>query len=326
MPVYNAAKYLSASIESILNQTFEDFEFIIINDGSSDDSEKIILSFKDPRIKYFRNPNNLKLIKTLNKGIELCSGEYIARMDADDIAAPNRLMKQFKFMEANLGIGICGTNFEIFGKNEILSKLETENEAIKFRFLYECHFQHPTLMIRTALLKENNILFNTDYVHAEDYELWVRLIPLTNFANLPDNLLKYRDHNESITNSFSSVQEKNSNKARQKLFNIIGVKVNKNELDLYRNCMYHKYPKEWKSIRTIQDIFKRLIFSNEQSRIFTPEKFKNYLANAWWNLCNNSTKFGMSIYTEYHNSELSSFYKPGIFKNLKFLSKALIKR
>ena len=106
MPVYNGEKYLRPAIESILNQTFSDFEFLIINDGSTDNSESIILSYKDERIRYVKNENNLKLIKTLNKGIDLARGKYIARMDADDISLPTRLEREIEYMESHPECGL----------------------------------------------------------------------------------------------------------------------------------------------------------------------------------------------------------------------------
>lgn len=109
MPVYNSEKYLNEAIESILNQTFVDFEFIIINDASNDNSENIIESYQDSRIKYFKNEKNLGVAKTLNKGLKLAQGKYIARMDSDDISLPERLYKQFKFMEVYNDIDVCGS-------------------------------------------------------------------------------------------------------------------------------------------------------------------------------------------------------------------------
>ena len=109
MPVYNGEKYLRESIDSILNQTYTDYEFIIVNDGSNDKTEEIILSYNDNRIRYIKNEKNLQIVKSLNRGIELAKGRYIARMDADDISLPRRFEKQITFMENNLEIGVCGT-------------------------------------------------------------------------------------------------------------------------------------------------------------------------------------------------------------------------
>src|ERR1017187_7276972 len=115
MPVYNAAPFLREAIDSILNQTFKNFELLIINDGSTDNCEEIILTYKDPRIRYIKNETNIKLISTLNKGIKLSKGKYIVRMDADDISFPDRIEKQVNYMETNPAIALCGTWFSSFG-------------------------------------------------------------------------------------------------------------------------------------------------------------------------------------------------------------------
>ena len=117
MPVYNAEKYVAEAIDSILNQTFNDFEFLIINDGSTDNSLDIIKSYDDPRITIINNETNLGLSHTLNKGIELARGEYIIRMDADDISLSIRLEKQIEFMDSNQHIGICGSWIQTFDKS-----------------------------------------------------------------------------------------------------------------------------------------------------------------------------------------------------------------
>ena len=118
MPVYNCENYLHEAIKSILEQTYTDFEFIIINDGSEDNSEDIILSYADPRIIYIKNDKNMKIVKTLNKGISLSRGKYIARMDADDICYRDRLEKQLSFMEKHKDIDLCGSYAQNFGTRE----------------------------------------------------------------------------------------------------------------------------------------------------------------------------------------------------------------
>ncbi len=136
MPVYNSEKYLEEAINSILNQTFTDFEFIILNDGSTDKTEDIILSYSDSRILYIKNKTNLQIVKTLNKGIELASGKYIARMDSDDISSPERFEKLIEFMENNHEIDICSTWLETFGNRKKIWKNPLSHEEIKATLLF----------------------------------------------------------------------------------------------------------------------------------------------------------------------------------------------
>jgi glycosyltransferase involved in cell wall biosynthesis len=202
LPVYNAEKYIKESIESILKQSFGDFELILINDGSNDDSEKEILSFEDSRIRYYLNETNLGLIKTLNKGIAQARGKYVARMDADDICAPNRFEKQFNYLEQHYDVVICGSWAKIIDEFGVVTgrikRIDT-NALIRANMLFTTPFVHPTVMIRKEVLEKNQ--YNEDAKHCEDLELWVRLSkePTYKFHNLPEFLLNYRIHSSNVS-------------------------------------------------------------------------------------------------------------------------------
>lgn len=208
LAVYNGATFISEAVESILNQTFSDFELIVINDGSSDDSEKILNFFNDPRIIRIKNERNLGLILSLNAGIKIARGEYIARMDADDISVPNRLEKQVEFLENNKNIGVLGTAvYRIDKKGSVISELiqPLSHEAIVWKMCFECALIHPTVMMRKNILPEEGP-YSLEFKHIEDTELWMRLIERVRFANLPDLLHKYRLHGSSIGNLQSNAQ------------------------------------------------------------------------------------------------------------------------
>ena len=203
MPAYNIEAHISDAIKSILNQTFTDFEFIIIDDGSSDNTWQIILenAKKDSRIFPLRNSVNSKLSRTLNKGLEIASGKYIARMDADDISIRNRLQKQYDFMEKNPAIGIIGGTMEVRTiKNRIVGKrrYNLTDALIRKRIYRYCPFCHPVVMIRKSILDQVGG-YNERWNPAEDYELYFRIGKCSKFANLPDLLLIYRILPESMT-------------------------------------------------------------------------------------------------------------------------------
>ena len=191
MPVYNTnEEYLRESIESILNQTFTDFEFIIINDGSTNNAEEVILSYKDERIKYIKQENQ-GVPKSLNNGFDIANSEYIARMDADDISLPTRFEKQVKFLDENKNISLVGTEFESFPDYKLVS-LPMFPKILDF--LKGCRVGHPTVMLRKADFDKYNLRYNENFKVAQDYELWARAIRVLNFANIKEVLLKYRVH------------------------------------------------------------------------------------------------------------------------------------
>ena len=217
MPVYNTQEeYLREAIESILNQTFSDFEFIVINDGSTNNAKDVILSYKDPRISYYEQENR-GVIKTLNRGFALCKGEYIARMDSDDISLPQRFEKEVAILDNNENIGIVGSWIKHFPKDNTIRLKERPRY---FDVLKECPLAHPTVMIRSSVLKKYDLQYG-DFLHAEDYELWSRFIKVSELYNIQEVLLNYRVHESSITSSCSTVQAETSKKVQQNMLDYL---------------------------------------------------------------------------------------------------------
>ena len=210
MSVYNDEIFLEEAIRSILIQTFSNFEFIIIDDGSKDKSLRIIKNFKDKRISLLENNNNIGLSASLNKGMKLSKGKYIARMDADDISLPERLEKQYNFMERNPNIGILGTGYHLINKSGegMGTYIYPDNPVeIHWKLLTGPVFPHPTVMLRKKVLIENNLSYNEEYLATQDYELWCRMIHYTEGSNLPQALIKYRNHDQSKSKTESDKQE-----------------------------------------------------------------------------------------------------------------------
>lgn len=215
MPAYNSAEYIKEAIESILEQTYTDFEFLIINDGSTDSTVDIINQFEDDRIKLIHNTENKGLIYSLNYGLELAQGKYIARMDADDIAFGTRLEKQVAFLESNSDISILGTAFVFMGTSFEIHH-PNYNDEIRIKLLDDVAFAHPTVMMRRGVIKSKNIRYNADYTHIEDYRFWVEAaIKNVEMANLDEVLLQYRQHPKQV--STQKFQEQENTKQRIKL-------------------------------------------------------------------------------------------------------------
>jgi glycosyltransferase involved in cell wall biosynthesis len=202
LPVYNGADFIGESINSILSQSFNDFELIIINDGSNDSSDSIIMNFKDDRIIYHKQ-NNAGLAATLNKAILLSSGEYVARQDQDDISLIDRLLKQCRFLDEHQDVGVVGTRAQIYNKNKPSKKYfkhPVGDLSIKFGLLFNNYLVHSSVMIRSSLLKlAGNYSEDLLRQPPEDYELWSRLIKLTKFANLSEILLIYNEIDTSMS-------------------------------------------------------------------------------------------------------------------------------
>ncbi|PEA19358.1 glycosyl transferase family A [Bacillus cereus] len=231
MPVYNGENYLREAIESILNQTYEDFELLIINDGSTDKSLEIINSFHDSRIRLISNEVNLKLIRTLNKGLDLATGEYIARMDSDDIAHPQRLELQVKKMDEDKEIVICGTSLRFIGKRFSTPFLVEGEENIKNYLVVKNCLMHPSVMIRSAVFKKENIYYDEEFIHAEDYELFQRVSGNYKVINLKQPLLFYRLSPTGISRVHEVEQKSMEISISMKALQEIGINFNRNKYD-----------------------------------------------------------------------------------------------
>lgn len=220
MSVYNGEKFLREAIDSILNQTFTDFEFLIINDGSTDKSVEIIESYEDSRIRLINNEKNLKLIASLNKGISLARGKYIARMDCDDISMPNRLEKEVNFLENSLDYGLVGTYYTVIdgeGRDQYNVSYPSSNELIKLFLSLNCPLAHGSIMGRTELFKQN--LYGSEESYAvEDYELWTRMSKVTKIHNIPEYLFKYRVYGESFSDSKTQLMYNQTLEISKKLY------------------------------------------------------------------------------------------------------------
>ncbi len=214
MPVYNSEIYIEGTIKSILNQTYKDFEFIIIDDGSSDNTQKIIekLAKKDKRIIFLQNKKNSGISYTRNKGIKKAKGEYIATIDADDWVYPERFEKQINFLKQNTKIGVLGSSFDVCDKNLNIQKTReykhTDAELRKTIFKYS-PFCHACTMFRKDGLEQAGG-YNENLKVAVDYDIYFRVGRFYKFANLEESLVKVRFHGNSITQKKGKMQETNT--------------------------------------------------------------------------------------------------------------------
>lgn len=292
MPVYNSEKYLREAIDSIIFQTYTDWELIIINDGATDNSKAIIESYSDSRIRYFENPQNIGLIKTLNKGIDLCRGEYVARMDSDDISMADRFSLQVDFLEKNKDCAMCGTDaFIINGGGETTGEIMNfrTNEYLQINLLFSVPFVHPSVMIRTSVLKD--LMFDLNYIHAEDYDLWCRVADNHKVANIPSFLLKYRWHNTNVSVLNEKTQDGVKNEIIRRQIGNLGLDPTDRDLYFHRITFKQYDVKNNEARETFVDYdglskwFQKLIEANQICGKYDPDALMAYLWARWIVLC-----------------------------------------
>lgn len=199
MPNYNNGLFLAKSIQSILNQSFKDFEFIIVDDASTDESVKVIKSFKDPRIKLVERSINGGIVPALNDAITASSGEYLIRMDADDISIENRIELLSAHLDANPNVGVVSSWLETFGDQNEVWKYPTDNASLKARLLFGTPLAHAASAIRKSILDSSGIFYSDKHDHLEDYQLFFELSKNCEFGVIPKVLYRYRYHGNNIT-------------------------------------------------------------------------------------------------------------------------------
>lgn len=239
MPVYNASLFLKEAIDSILAQTYEDFEFLIVNDGSTDQSGEIVDQYRDTRIRHVQLGINKGIVEALNVGLSLAKGEYIARMDADDLALPERLTRQVSFMDEHLNVGVSGSWVEYIGNRSGIGKVPMSNKEILWTMLFGSALFHPSVIIRRELLVTHSLKYPSEYPHAEDYGLWMMMAGLTQFANIPEPMVKYRWSYSSVGSLNSVTQIASASRIKRQMFDWLSGKPLSNEfwesLDVHSN-------------------------------------------------------------------------------------------
>lgn len=210
MPVYNGMPYLSATIQAILRQTFRDFEFLIIDDCSTDGSQELIQSFPDQRIRFFVNERNLGQTATLNKGLELASGDYIARQDQDDLSIETRLEKQLNYLDEHPNVILLGTGTNAIDQTDktvFEFDIPTSHEQLQWLLLTECPIFHSSVMFRRDYVRDRMKGYDNSYRYSQDYDLWSRIAWSARIATLPETLNLWRVHPAATSSTIGSIKE-----------------------------------------------------------------------------------------------------------------------
>lgn len=202
LAVHNGEPYLEAALASVLTQDFRDFEFVVVDDGSRDASAARVAALGDPRVRLHVNERNLGHTPSLNIGLRMCRGAYVARMDADDLCLPGRFAKQVAFLDAHPEVGILGGAVRVIdgaGRRGERAPLPTDDASLRWLSMTRNPFHHPAVAFRRDLIERTGQYFDERYGANQDYDLWDRLLPHTKAANLPDEVLAYRVHGNNIS-------------------------------------------------------------------------------------------------------------------------------
>lgn len=327
MPVYNAEKYLSEAIDSILNQTFREFEFLIINDGSTDNSLSIIRSYSDARIRVLSLPQNVGLVKALNIGLSEIHSEYIVRTDADDISLPNRIEVQLAFMQQHKNVGVCGSWFDTIdaqGLKKSGTRYMASDETIRLKHLYQIHLSHGTAIIRTSVLKENSIHYSSFFVHAEDYDIFDRIGIISELANIQQVLYVVRLHDTNVSKTFGHVQKGNSLGVKKRIFKRLGVNdITDEEITIYQELQHQNYKQLAGRQTEVLQLLTRMFDANSRSAMFAQDLFRDHLAKLWFHYC--YAVANAQSWATYHTAGFIDSSDMGTAQRVKFRVKSYLR-
>lgn len=337
MPAYNVELYIKDAIESILNQTIDDFEFLIFNDGSTDRTHDIIISFTDSRIKYRKIDSNEGYLNLLNAGLLRAKGKYIARMDADDISLPNRFEEQVAYLENHPGVGICGTWIEFIGTRSGTIELPVTFEEIQYGLFFGCPLNHPTVMMKRELILKYNLTYNKKYYLAEDHFLFAEASLHFKIVNLPTVLLRYRIHATQIGSAKWREQFLVKSNIQSTLFtNMLAYCSDEDYEWLFNFLSEQSFPDE-KWSNEVAIFRNRIIAGNEKKMIYPQEiveaattnlfesKKKNNFYNYFFHKYYNQKTFNFRLLISFFKEKYSPSKYLGKKLSFLFIIKCLVK-
>ncbi len=331
MPAYNREKYIGEAIESVLVQTYTHWELIIVDDGSRDSTAEIVKSYqaKDSRIILYQFPENKGIPYARNQCLELAKGEYLANLDSDDIALPDRLEKQVQFMEENPEVGICGGKYVFIDEqNKKVNEpflMPTEDKEIKANFfLYKAHVFNTTLLIRKRVI--GNVKYNIKFTYAQDLKFYSDVLHNVTFANLDKVLVLYRQHKGKVSVLAQKEQFSFAKQAIQSLLEKLNFSMSKTEIATHLKFVFNEPQQDLASLKDLIVWLEKLVFyHNPKEKIFDQALLRQKVAEMWLKVCLANTSKGFKVWLIYQKSRLKDF-KIGKKNQLTFLMDCILKR
>lgn len=317
MPVYNGARFLAEAIESVLSQTFTGFEFIIIDDGSTDNTWSILKEYKkrDNRLIIKRYATNLGLSVRLSEGRSMANGEYFARMDADDICLPQRIAEQVNYLDRNQEISICGTWADVFdGEKHRIWKYPLDHDSIYARMLFESTLVHPSVMMRLSDFNKHDIWYDANVKYGQDYELWSRSLEYLRFANIPYPLIKHRIHSEAIGLKRSREQQLTRTQVYRYFFERFNLEYSQDELFLHEQLASRRLFFDEDFPGMALHWLERIAHANHKVCLINATVLDEELGRRWTLVCNNTEINPLKLWSYIISSSLPFKGSTGLLK------------
>ena len=319
MSVHNGLPYVEEALASILSQTFTAYELIVVDDASTDGSAEFLAACRDERLRLVTNEHNLGLTKSLNKALDLAQGEYVARMDHDDVSLSSRLTAQVAFLDANPGIDVLGTWARTVGRRpEQTWRYPLADAEIRCELLFNSVLVHSSVMWRRQRFEELGLRYDPAVNRAQDYELWTRAANAVRFANLDQVLVEYRIHPQQVGQTQGEEQAAVAKQVRRRQLEALGLEPSDAELELHNRVSNWLLPDDEAGLRALDVWLLKLVAANEGKSIYPPGVFGRVLAKRWWAACRGAVGDGLDAWQLYRSSPLADLGQQSWAKKASF--------
>ena len=322
MPVYNGQRFVCAAVESILSQSFTDFELILVNDGSTDQSSELIHAFRDPRIRIFEGESNRGAAAAKNRGIAESQGALIAFLDCDDLALPERLSEQVRFFNRHPEVGVLGSAMITIDENgEPTGETHFAQSGVFETLLFSNALAQSTVMLRRSALGLER--FITEFQPAEDYDLWVRLGCCTRLANLPQSLVRYRIHSGGISSRQSAKMEESVRSIVAGQLARLGLTPDDDALALHRTIAQSPLNASRYLLEKTEQWLGSLRAANLKAQVYDPAVFEHFLEEKWFQVAIDSWSLGLWAWKIYAGSPMCRWIPGALTRHALFLRRVL---
>lgn len=323
LPVYNVAPFIKQTIESVLQQSFQDFELLVLDDCSTDDTVERVRTFVDSRVKLIVNPHNLGRAGTDNAALGFVMGEYIAKMDGDDLCHPERLARQVAYLNSHPDVNVVGSWMQNFGTSSYLNCYPANPYAAQVMTLFTLPTGNPSVMMRTHLFRDEGMHYDAALRQAEDYDFFARYVRRLSVVTLSEALIQYRVPLNSSKATVLTERAAAADKVRSRLLSDWGIAYTARELQVHNTIAMLERPLGNVRLEEIEAWLNKLIQYNDKQPLFEPAALRHGLGERWFEVCYTHPQPLLRSVLQFGRSRLAKYFPMNIIKNIKFWTKSI---
>lgn len=319
LPVYNVEAFIQGTIESLLRQTFQDFELLVLDDCSSDATVERVRAIRDERIKLILNPHNMGRAGSDNAAVEHVRGEYIAKMDGDDLCHPSRLARQVAYLDAHPDVNVVGSFMQNFGASTYLNRYPTKPADAKVLTLFTLPTGNPSAMLRTSLFREQGLRYDATLRQTEDYDFCARYIRQLRIATIPEPLVQYRVPPNVRKKDILSERATVSDTVREELLRQWQMPFTTRELAVYNTIAMLERPLHDIELTEVEAWLQKIVRHNETVPLFEPAALRRGVGKRWFEVCYTHMQPRFKNIRTYFDSPLAAYAHPSVRQKALFL-------